>query len=351
MKRILARVFAAIVILLVVVAVVLLWMADGVQAPKTFDDPPRQTPGVAATTSTATPDTLTVVTWNIAWGYGWGSEGSGGTLPKAHFDESIARIGEVLKALNPDVVLLQEVDFDCGRSYSVDQAEAIAKQAGLPWIARAEVWRANYLPFPYWPPQNHYGHMLSGGAVLSRFPMKQNTIIEHPKPEENSFVYNLGYMFRYLQEVEVDWAGQSLLVFNTHTDAFSPKNRLAHAGSIARTLTDRMQPLLLFGGDLNTVPPEASVRSGYPDEPETSHDEDATIPRLRQVKGLSDAVSPERLKADEADFMTFPAHAPNRKLDYLFYGPGFEVLEVRVVKEAGDVSDHLPVMVRLRRRH
>ena len=350
MKRVIARVFIAILTLLALVAGVLLWMGGGIQAPRTFDAEPRQAPGVAARTSTVAPTHLTVGSWNIAWGYGGGSEGSGGARPPEHFEQSLARIGEVLRRLDPDVVLLQEVDFDCGRSHGVDQAEVLAKAAGLPWIARAEVWRANYLPFPYWPPKDHYGHMLSGGAVLSRFPLTRNTIIEHPKPEENSFVYNLGYMFRYLQRVDVDWAGRSVAVFNTHTDAFSPNNRLAQAGSIARILADDMQPLLLFGGDLNTVPPESTTKAGYADEPETSHVDDATVPRLRQVKGLVDAVSPERFGADEAAFFTFPAHAPNRKLDYLFTGPGFEVEAVRVVKEAGDVSDHLPVLLRVRLR-
>jgi endonuclease/exonuclease/phosphatase family metal-dependent hydrolase len=350
MKSVVARVFLTLVLLLAATAATLIWMGGGIQAPRTFEDPARATPGVTARTSTATPDTLTVLTWNIAWGYGWGSEGSGGVLPEAHFAQSLAKMGEVLRAVDPDLVLLQEVDFDCGRSYSVDQAEVLAKQAGLPWIARAEVWRANYLPFPYWPPKDHYGHMLSGGAVLSRFPVKKNTIIQHPKPEENSFVYNLGYMFRYLQDVRVDWAGRELAVFNTHTDAFSRSNREAQAGSIARILADEMQPLLLFGGDLNTVPPESSMVRGYPDEPATTHEGDATIPRLRQVKGLREAVPPEVFKADEPAFFTFPAHAPNRKLDYLFLGAGFEVVEARVLKEAGDVSDHLPILLRVRVR-
>ena len=38
---------------------------------------------------------------------------------------------------------------------------------------------------------------------------------------------------------------------------------------------------------------------------------------------------------------------PNRRLDYLWFSPSFRRLEGRVVREAGTLSDHLPVVVEL----
>ena len=138
-------------------AMLVLWMAGGVQSPRTFEAPIREIAvRPAADTSTGT---LDVLVWNIAWGYGWGSEGSGTARPYRHFEASLEKIGQVIRDANPDVALLQEVDFDSHRSHGIDQAERIAEVAGLPYIAPAVSWTANWVPFPYWPPTEHYGDM------------------------------------------------------------------------------------------------------------------------------------------------------------------------------------------------
>ncbi len=46
---------------------------------------------------------------------------------------------------------------------------------------------------------------------------------------------------------------------------------------------------------------------------------------------------------------TFPADAPEYKLDYVFYTPStLEILDTQVVSAAGESSDHLPLMVTFR---
>jgi endonuclease/exonuclease/phosphatase family metal-dependent hydrolase len=71
---------------------------------------------------------------------------------------------------------------------------------------------------------------------------------------------------------------------------------------------------------------------------------------LRSVDGLRDAFAPELYRDDESAYFTFPAHEPNRKLDHLLVSEHFEVADARVLREAGDVSDHLPLLVRLKPR-
>lgn len=327
----------------------LLWMTKGLQTARTFEAPATQLSSIETRTSSQS-SSLKVVVWNLSWAYGWGSEGSGDARPREHFEATLAKMGEVLKAVSPDLVLMQEVDLGSARSHDIHQAEALAKAASLPWVAEAVSWQANYLPFPYWPPKNHFGRLRSGGAIISRYPITKNVIELYPKPEDNSFLYNLGYLFRYLQRAEVEFDGQSIPIFNAHLDAFSAKNRQAHAGHIARRLSEVDSPLVLFGGDFNTVPPESTVRSGYPDEPHCRHEDDMTLPRLRGVPGLQDALSSEAFTASERDFFTFPSHAPNRKLDFILPGTGYEVVSFRVMKEAGELSDHLPVFAELKLR-
>lgn len=325
-------------------------MAGGVQRSRTFDV------GVTAPADefvSSGTDTLTVVVWNISWGYGWGSEGTGARRGVEHFQGSVARVGEVLASLGADLALIQEIDFSSRRSGGFDQAELIAERAGLPWIARAPSWTANWVPFPYWPPREHFGRVHAGGAVLSRFPIARNSVRLLGKPAEYAWWYNLFYLFHYLQRCEVRIGGTVLEVFNTHLEAFKEGGRSAQARElrdVLEALSEAERARVLLGGDFNAVPLEATAKSNYPDETKvkTSHERDPTIEIIRGVAGLEDSCAADCTADLEAKFFTFPAHEPNRKLDHLFHGSAFEVVEARVAREAGDVSDHLPLVVKLR---
>ncbi len=338
---------AALATLAAALAALLVWLAGGVQRPRRFEAPVEALPGVTARPARA--GELRGVVWNVAWGYGRGSEGKGPRRPRAHFDAALARIGDVLAALDPDLALLQEVDLGAHRSHGVDQARAIAARAGLPHLARAESWTARWVPFPPWPPRDQFGAMRSGGAILSRFPLRAHRVELLPKPATNPAWYNLFYLFRYVQEVEAELPSGPLAVTNVHLEAFDVPCRRAQARALATRL-EAGPPRAVAGGDLNAVPPEAPVRHGYPDEPGADHRDDDTLAVLRAVPGLHDSVPEAALLAAPAAFHTFPAWAPTRMLDHLLAGEALEVLEARVVREAGEVSDHLPLLVRLRVR-
>ncbi|MEQ9502983.1 MAG: endonuclease/exonuclease/phosphatase family protein [Deltaproteobacteria bacterium] len=346
MVRTVRRLLVGALAFLLILVLAILWMAGGVQSPATTNQ--RVVVLDDAATSTAT-DTLDVVVWNIAWGYGWGSEGTGHRKPRRHFERSIRQMGEVLRDAGADLVLLQEVDFDTSRSYGVDQARRIAEIAGLKYVAYAESWTANWVPFPYWPVEDHFGRMHSGGAILSRFPIERNEVELLPKPAENAFHYNLFYLFRYLQAADVAVGDRSVRVYNTHLEAFSRLNREQQAATIA-TKVAMYEGSTIFGGDLNSVPPESDVRGHYPDEPHTDHDGDPTVATMRAIDGLADTIPATKFSADPAAYFTFPAHEPNRMLDHLFVSKDWTVEASGVLKAAGDVSDHLPIYAKLRRR-
>lgn len=335
-------------LVLLAVTGLVLWMSRGIQTPEITEPSVIRLPGV--TTSSAAPSLpLTVVSWNVSWGYGWGSEGAGGAKPEAHFERTIARMGEVLKSLDADIVLLQELDFDSTRSHHVDQAERLAQLAGLPYVTKALSWDKRWVPFPYWPPSAHFGTVRSGGAILSRFPLGATRVETVEKPSDQAFLYRLFYLFRYHQEATADTPWGEVSILNTHVDAFHRENRVAHARKIAARLNETLTPLAIVGGDLNTVPAEAERRSAYPDEPKTSHVDDPTLELLRGVPGLVDAVPGPVYAADEAKFFTFPAHEPNRMLDHLLVGAGWKVERAWVPRELSEeaLSDHLPLVLRL----
>jgi endonuclease/exonuclease/phosphatase family metal-dependent hydrolase len=45
---------------------------------------------------------------------------------------------------------------------------------------------------------------------------------------------------------------------------------------------------------------------------------------------------------------TFPAEAPHYRRDHALIGPGLQIAEIQVVMLHEPVSDHLPLLVRLR---
>lgn len=323
----------------------LMWLAGGIQSVSTtavepIDYEPGATPAVATST-------LTVVTWNVAWGFGWGSEGSQkptGKKTKADIEASLQKIGEAIRDHGADIVLLQEVDFGSKRSFYLDEGELLARASGLRYFAPAVSWRANYIPFPYWPIAAHFGRMKSGGAILSRYPITSAEVQLLPKPPKNLFLYNWFYLFRFLQRAEILVGESRVEVFNMHLDAFHQDNRESQADLVAGRVRESRSNLVVVGGDLNTVPPESKLRHEYPDEPHTDHRTDATLARFRSLAGFQEAVTKENFAAGPDRFFTFPAHEPNRQLDHLFFSPGFVVHTATVPREVGDPSDHLPLV-------
>jgi endonuclease/exonuclease/phosphatase family metal-dependent hydrolase len=295
----------------------------------------------------APPRTLTVMTWNIAYARGTNPDNDANEMPeKAVVERRLREMGALIKARGVDVLLLQEVDFASRRSRYVDQLAALAKHAGLPYMARALSWRSRWVPHPPWPPQKQYGRMLSGGGVLSRFPIAENRVLLHDKPEENGALYNALYLFRYSQFATLQLsAGQQLLVVNNHLEAFKKRNRVKQGKLLAARLATLQspRPLMLLGGDLNTTPQQARKRTGFADSPEDDYSDDATLPTLQGMAGLKELVETPDYVADERAFFTFPTMAPTRRLDYLFFDARLKLVR-REFLRPGKFSDHCPVL-------
>ena len=164
-------------------------MAGGIQLPKRTTLEPKTFDSLKDIETNSSTTSISVLSWNIAWAYGQGSEGSGKRKSSSDLKNNLVEIADHIKHMNADVVLLQEIDFDSDRTYNLDQAEFIAKNAGYKYYIRGISWSANYLPFPYWPPSEHWGQMLSGGAILSKLPVRSADVALLPKPSEQSFFY------------------------------------------------------------------------------------------------------------------------------------------------------------------
>ncbi|MBI5486550.1 MAG: endonuclease/exonuclease/phosphatase family protein [Deltaproteobacteria bacterium] len=321
-----------------------LWGSSGFDDTDPLSVPPERYGGDrSAGAPAARVGPLRVVSWNIAYGRGR-KDDVGDLRDEATIRRNLVGIAHVLRTLDADVVALQEVDFGAARTHGIDEVAFLAREAGYPWAARVETWNCRYLPFPYWPPSQHYGRMRSGQAVLSRFPITSNVRHLLPQPDENPFWYNAFYLHRALQHVELSIGGGSTLdVVNVHLEAFHQRNRERHADLLVRrvrTLLDRPRLVL---GDFNAIPPEATLRARFPDEPETDMTTDRTIATVRAL-GLQEALPPD---TPNPETFTFPADVPNRRLDYIWFPADARRISARVVREAGPLSDHLPLVAEI----
>jgi endonuclease/exonuclease/phosphatase family metal-dependent hydrolase len=287
-------------------------------------------------------DPLVVATWNVHYG-------AGPTLDRgavATRDEVIANLDAIatwIRESNVDIVALQEVDRAGNRGHGIDQLEWLRRATGLDHVAWTATWDMPYVPWPGLDPRVHIGRVRSGQAVLSRYPLSKPK--RHPlvQPASNGWLWNAFYLHRALLEVWADLGdGRELRILNAHFEAFDIPNKELHADA-TKALLNATGPWVILLGDMNAVPPEAASRKRFDDEPETDLTTDRTIGTLRSI-GLREVVPAEVYAASEAPWFTFPAHAPNRRLDYIFHGPALEVRTASVPRMEAPPSDHLPVL-------
>ena len=292
-------------------------------------------------------DELTIVSWNIHYGGGPTLEVGRGQS-RAEVIDHLDAIAAYLRSVDADIVALQEVDRGAIRSYDIDQLRWLQEATDMPFAVWTPTWDAGWVPHPGLNPKTQIGRVRSGQIVLSRFALSTDEHHRLPQPEQSTPLYNRFYLHRHITSVTAKLgAGVDLRVINAHLEAFDSTNRKSHADTaVALVGTDTARTVLL--GDMNCTPPEAKLRAAFPDEPETDMSTDDTIDRLRQISGLKEVVPAEVYAADESAWFTFPAHAPNRRLDYVFHGASLSLMRAEVPRFESPPSDHLPVVTRFR---
>src|SRR5690606_18851263 len=202
------------------------------------------------------PSVIKILTFNLGFLYGEGSEGPGYEFrDKEYYEDALLKLAEEIKGWGADIVCLQEIDFASSRSGHIDQAKFIAEKAGYPYYAEASSWTANYIPFPYWPLTNHFGRISSGGAVLSRFPITKNEVTLLKKPDSQPWWYNLFYLHRYFQKVSIEINEREFKFVNLHLEAFDTDDRQRQIQKLVAEIKD--EKIDFITGDFNMLPPSA----------------------------------------------------------------------------------------------
>ncbi len=230
------------------------------------------------------PGELRVVTWNIRHG-----EGLDGRV-------DLERTMLVLDRLDADVLLLQEVDNGCARTGGVDQAG---------WLAERLELYAFFVPFM------DYDGGEYGLAILTRNPPDDSSIIDLPpgtiEPRRAARV-----TVRSLD-------GRQLTLINAHLDWLEDDSvRFAQLEVLLEHAKDIEDPVII-AGDLNDVPGS------------------------RVIARLSETFTPIE-PADGSAGSTFPANAPDRRIDWMAIHPAVAIRTsgTHVIDEPV-ASDHRPV--------
>lgn len=274
------------------------------------------------------PDTLRLITYNIAHARGseLGLPNTAGGTPEER-KQRLERIGQELRSLSADIIVLQEVDFNTWWSYGMDQAAILAETANMPYMVKQ---RNIDTGLPTWRRWEF------GNVLLSRLPIKEVEHIELP-PYSDIEVLVAGNHDALAAVIDLG-GGEELRVVAVHLEVRSEETRVQAAERLIRFQRDHAEPIILLG-DFNSTPP------GFPNA-QTSRLGQNTIELLEGFGGFQR--SPARGQATHRDF-TFPTAGPRRIIDWIMPDQNFRIVEYRVLDGIRE-SDHLPVLATVRRR-
>ncbi|MBJ95895.1 MAG: hypothetical protein CMP23_15645 [Rickettsiales bacterium] len=290
-------------------------------------------------------DSFKVMSWNLQYSAGrklqfFYDGGSDVSVPTEQLHETLAGISAALRTVNPDLVLLQEVDRDSRRSARLDQLPTLAAASGATCILSSPYHRSPFVPHP---PSDPLGRVDMHLALLTPGGMLNGWRQALPLLQESALrrVFNLK---RALLWAELPLAGskQPLAIATSHLSAFS-----AGDGTLSRQLAaldqwiktrPEGQPWLL-GADLNALPP-GDLPQRLPGDVRAYR---AAAPAMAALLSTHRSAFP-LAETGSRTYLPFTAQEPDRTIDYLLYGGPITLLNSRVAREYSHLSDHLPLI-------
>jgi len=204
----------------------------------------------------------------------------------------------VIKAANPDVVSLQEVDNQTTRSKGVDQAQELARLTGM---------------------KHAYGSSMDfaggkyGNAILTKFTIGQSKTIPLPGEPRSALCATLKTSGKEFPSIE-------FLFIATHLDT-GKAPRLDSVPLIENLFDSNPDLLVIIAGDFNATPNSPTMEAFG--------------------KTWKNATS-------QQDLFTFPVAKPSKQIDYILCRPAgqWKVVSAKVLDEAV-ASDHRPILAEL----
>lgn len=257
-----------------------------------------------------------ILTYNIAHGRGAGSDNFAGGDAAAR-KARLLEIGALLRSMDPDVVVLNEVDFDAVWSYRQNQAEILADAAELPY-------RAEQANLDFGIPLLRFRF---GNAILSRHPLEDCELLDyHPLSELERVV--VGHKKGLVCTVKARRPFRLVAVHLEHRDEGL---RYEQASQILAATQDATLPVVL-AGDFN------STLTGFPGAQRTRYDGKTAMDHLMETARF--LTRPTTVPS--AEELTFSSTARRVVIDWILIPKSWMFRKYRVIDS--ELSDHLPVL-------
>lgn len=283
--------------------------------------------GFGQSAKTPAKGALRVACYNIAHGRGLAEsnwQGGDAATRLGRLDQ----IAELLKEIDADVVVLNEVDFDASWSNHVNQAEYLAEACGYSF--RVEERNLDFRVL--------HRTWRFGNAILSKFPLSKPALIDLPSyGESETWLAGKKRAFG----VDLAWGNndvghRALHLVAAHLSHRSEDLRERSAAMIVEHVQEKGLPTVI-AGDMNSSP------RGFPGS-KTTQDGRNAIERFLAARWLtpSQVDVPESLRE-----FTFRADGPRTVIDWFFAGEGLVFGDrYRVVESL--LSDHRPIVAEFR---
>ncbi|OIV39323.1 endonuclease [Mangrovactinospora gilvigrisea] len=270
---------------------------------------------------------MRVMTWNLWWRFG-------------PWQQRRCAISAVLHELRPDLVGLQEVWADGGANLARDLAEKLGMHC---------VWAPSRAP-GRWQRRIDQGGLDIGNAILSRWPITEQAVLQLPAPPQQE---DDGRLALYAQ---IAAPTHAVPMFTTQLSSMLDASALrcrqvrALAAFVATHQSGTAFPPVLTG-DLNAWPDSDEVRllGGYKTAPAVPGQ---VFFDAREYAALGQTAA----TWDRANPHVAAGHEPSARIDYIHLGPPGPggLGHVTAVRRAGDrpvdgtwPSDHTAVLADL----
>ncbi len=297
-----------------------------------------------------TGENYTIMTYNIGFGaytpdFSFFMDGGKSAWAKdaENITETLSGIGGLINDVNPDFIMIQEVDRDGTRAHHIDELEVLNQFVK----GYSYDFAQNYdSPFLFYPPWQPHGANVSGLVTYSRGEIVEAKRRSLPISESFSKLVDLDRCYSISRVPTGN--GKELCLYNMHMSAYGSSDEL-RAGQLAMLYEDMVSDYkqgnyVICGGDFN--------HNLWMENQENAPEWAYLFPRESLPEGFRMAMDDAKSKADTEHNTCRDAGAPYEKgvtytvtLDGFIISDNVEVNSYQHMNSEYEFSDHEPVIM------